>query len=248
MLKPLKTEKEEEKLKDKHRKDGEFTAPHPNHEQTMTSLLHSGRKAERESKQVSTIGKYNNSGIKPIDRISCKTNDIYTLKLTKDRKEEKEIRFKYPGSMNYDIMMSDVIVIGTNNDVTRGDVNKPIARKRYAPKKQSLMHSKGLLKSSLRVCSRTFTKVACILAIIISILGGLCNIKLPERKSLVGTSSSLSPSELRVVYSFLDSSVFSSLREFSAAIVGINEGLCSCIHKGMFLNTDKQLIRCMKVL
>ena len=128
ILKPLKTEK----LKDKHRKDGEFTAPHPNREKNITSLLHSGRKAERESQQISTIGEYNNLGIKPIDRLSCKTNDIYTLKLAKARKEEKEIRFKYSGSMNYDVMMSDVIVTGTSNDVTRGDVNKFIARKRYA--------------------------------------------------------------------------------------------------------------------
>ena len=122
ILKPLKTEKEEEKLKDKHRKDGEFTAPHPNHEKNMTSLLHSGKKARRESQQISTIGEYNNSGIKPIDRISRKTNDIYTLKLSKARKEEKEIKFKCPGSTNYDIMMSDVIVTGANGDVTMRDV------------------------------------------------------------------------------------------------------------------------------
>ena len=34
ILKPLKTKKEEER----HRKDGEVTAPHPNHEKTMTSF------------------------------------------------------------------------------------------------------------------------------------------------------------------------------------------------------------------
>ena len=122
MLKPLKTEKEEEKLKDKHQKDEEFTAPHPNHEKNMMSLLHSGRKAERESQQVSTIGEYNNSGIKPIDRISRKTDDIYTLKLSKARKDKKERKFKCPGSTNYDVMTSDVIVTGANGDVTMRDV------------------------------------------------------------------------------------------------------------------------------
>ena len=110
------------------------------------------------------------------------------------------------------------------------------------------MSKKGFIKSLLRVCSRTFTKVACILAIVISIFGGLCNIKLPERKSPIVTSSSLSPSEPRVVLSFLDFSVLSSLRESAAAIIGISEGLCSCIHKGMFLNNNKQLIRRRKVL
>ena len=127
------------------------------------------------------------------------------------------------------------------------DENEPIARKRYA-QKHSFESKKGFIKSLLRVCSRTFTKIAFILAIVINILGGLCNIKLPERKSPIGTSPSLAQSELRVVLSFLDSSVFSSLREFLAAIISINEGLCSCIRKGMFLNNNKQLIRRMKVL
>ena len=74
------------------------------------------------------------------------------------------------------------------------------------------------------------------------------NIKLPERISEIGNSSSLSPSEPLVVLSFLASSTLSSLREYAAAIIGIREGLCSCIHKVMFLNNSKQLIRCMKVL
>ena len=106
----------------------------------------------------------------------------------------------------------------------------------------------GFIKSSLRVCSRTFTKAACILAIVMSILGGLCNIKLPKRKSIIGNSSSLSPSQPCVVLSCLDSSVLSILRESSANIIGINEGLCSCINKGMFLNNNKQLIGFVKVL
>ena len=91
-------------------------------------------------------------------------------------------------------------------------------------------------------------QTACILAIVISILGGLCNIKLPERKSPIGTSSSLAPSMPRDEFSFLDSSVLSILQESSAPIISISEGLCSCIRKGMFLNNNKQLIRRMKVL
>ena len=106
----------------------------------------------------------------------------------------------------------------------------------------------GLIKSLLMVCSRTFTKAACILAIVIGILGGLCNTKLPERKSPISTSSSLSPYKPRIVLRFLDSSVLPYLRESAAATIGINEGLCSCIRKGMFLNNNKQIIRRMKVL
>ena len=110
------------------------------------------------------------------------------------------------------------------------------------------MYEKGCSKSLLRVCSRTFTKAACILAIVISILGGLCNIKLPERKSPIGTSPSLSPSETRVVLCFRDSSVLSNLREIVDNIIGINEGLCSCINKETSLNNNKPIIRCMKLL
>ena len=106
----------------------------------------------------------------------------------------------------------------------------------------------GCIKSLLRVCSRTFTKAACILVIVISILGGLYNIKLLEQKSPIGTSSSLAPSTPRDGLSFFDSSVLSILREFSAIIIGINEGLCSGINKGTVLNNNKQLIRRMKVL
>ena len=86
------------------------------------------------------------------------------------------------------------------------------------------------------------------LAEVISILGGLFNIKLPERKNTIGTSSSLSPSEPRVVLRFHGYSALSILRESAPAIIGISEGLCSCIHKVMFSNNSKQLTRCMKVL
>ena len=144
-------------------------------------------------------------------------------------------------------MVSDVIVTEANGDVTMRDVNKPITRKCYA-QKHLFVSKKGFIKSSLRVCSRTFTKVALMLTIVISILGGLFNIKLPERKSTIGTSSSLSPSKPRVVLHFHGYSALTILRESATAIIGISEGLCSCIHKVMFSNNSKLPTRCMKVL
>ena len=98
--------------------------------------------------------------------------------------------------MNCDVMVSDVIVTEANGDVTMRDVNKPIARKRYAPKKHSLAHLKGILKSSVSVYSQSFTKMALILVITITILGGMFNVTLLERKSAIGTSSSLSSSSV----------------------------------------------------
>ena len=178
---------------------------------------------------------------------------IGTLKPLKARKNKREVKSRHLKATNYDVIINDdalnsgVIVASPDSDVTIRDleVNKTIARKRYAPRKQSLVHSKGILKSSLRGCSRTFTKIMLLLATVISVFGGLFNIRLPERKSTIGTSSSLFPSESLC---FRDSLFLSISRESSATIIGINEGLCSCINKGTFLNNNEQLIRRMEVL
>ena len=104
---------------------------------------------------------------------------IRILAPLKTRKEEEEVKFNCPGSTNGDDIESDVIKLDSDVTIREVEVNKPIARKRYA-QKHSFVSKKGFLKSSLRVCSRTFTKVALMLAIVISILGGVFNIKLPE--------------------------------------------------------------------
>ena len=103
---------------------------------------------------------------------------IRKLKPLKTRKEKEELKFKSQGATNCrnhsDVMVSGVIVASPNSDVIlqNVEVNRPIARKRYAPRKQLLMHSEGSFKSSLRVCSRTFTFIALLLAIVISVSGG----------------------------------------------------------------------------
>ena len=110
------------------------------------------------------------------------------------------------------------------------------------------MPSEGSFKSSLRVCSRTFTFIALLLAIIISVSEGLFNIRLPERKSTVGTSASLSLFESSVAISCHDSLFLSILRESSANIPGINDGLCPCMMAETNGNNSNQLIRRMKIL
>ena len=66
---------------------------------------------------------------------------IRTLKPLKTKKEEGDLKFKRPGSMNCQ-NRSDVIV------------NKPaVARERCAQKKHSIMSKKGFLKSTLSMCS-----------------------------------------------------------------------------------------------
>ena len=122
---------------------------------------------------------------------------IRTLKPLKSKKEERKLKFKHPGSANCDVIVSDVIVTESDSDVImRGvDINKPVARKRYA-QKHSFVSKKRFLKSSLSMYSQTFTKVALILAVVINILGGVLTVKLAERIITIGTSSSLSSSSV----------------------------------------------------
>ena len=148
---------------------------------------------------------------------------IRMLKPLENRKEKEELKFKSQESTNCPYL-SDVIVSGViaepDNDVTIRDivdVNRPVARKHYAPRKQSLVYSKGSLKSSLRVYNRTFTFILLILAIVIHIVGGLFNIRLPERKRTIGTSFK----PLIATISFRNSLFLSILRESSANILGI---------------------------
>ena len=121
---------------------------------------------------------------------------IPILEPSKTSEEEKELKPRHIEPTNCDVIVSDVIVNGVivavNDDVTIRDiVNGPIAGKLYIRRKQSFVPSGGSFKSSLRVCSRIFTCIALLLAIIIRVSGGLFDIRLPERKSTVGISTNL---------------------------------------------------------
>ena len=143
---------------------------------------------------------------------------IRMLKPLKARKNKREVKSRHLESTNYDVMIDDdtlnggVIIASSNNDVILRNVelNKAIARTRYA-QKYSFVSKIGYIKSSLSVCSRTFTRITLLLAMIINVLGGLFNIRLSERKSTVGNSSSLFLSEPLIVISFRDSLFLSIL-------------------------------------
>ena len=47
---------------------------------------------------------------------------------------------------------------------------------------------------------------------------------------------------------FRDALILSNLRESTVTITSITEGSCSCIHNGIFLDNNKQLIRYMRIL
>ena len=164
------------------------------------------------------------------------------------RKEKEELKFKSQESTNCqnhsDVIVSGVTIASPDSDVTirEREANRPVARKRYA-RKHSFPSKLGFSKSSFRLCSQTFVLITLILSMIISVVGGLFNVKLPEQKSTVGTSS-----EPLSCYRFCSLSILFILREFLATIIIINGELCFCNNKEMILNNNKQLIRCVKIL
>ena len=197
-----------ERSKGKHLKDFVFKCLPQRRGKNLTSLMSSRQKSERESQQCSVIRdntERNNSELNQLVHVSQYTNNIHNLKPSKTSKEEGEVKFKHPGSTNCqhpnDIIVSDVMV------------NKPVARKHYA-QKNSLVHAKEFLKSTFSVCSQTFTKVALMLAIVISILGGVLSVKLPGQISTLGTSSSSScSSELAMPRTTIRCHGYSTLSE-----------------------------------
>ena len=228
----------------------------------VTSLLLPSRRLEGENTPYFVMCEYNKSGISVVDHEYTHINDKYTLECSKvqEKEREKELMFKsqkstncpnhqgaesrHPGSINYDAtddtLNGDVIVRDP-------DVNRLIARKRYVPKKRSLMHSVGSFERSLRACSRTITFIALLLAIVIKVLGGLINIRLYERKSTVGNSSSLFLSRPLSAISCREL-LFLYLRELSATILVINEGLWPCLMIETNWNDHKLLKRRREIL
>ena len=194
---------------------------------------------------------------------------IRILKPLEIRKEKEELTFKnqestncsnhqeaqsrHPSSTNYDDIECGIIIASPDSDVTirdtlrNPDVNRLIARKRYVPKKRSRMHSVGSFERSLRACSRTITFITLLLVIVINVLGGLINIRLYERKSTVGNSSSLFLSKPLSAISCRNS-FLSILRKFSANILGIDEELWPCVIIETNWKDNKQLKRCREVL
>ena len=209
------------------------------HGKNLRTVVPSRQKSERENQQYSVTrdnAGRSNSELNHLVHVPQYANNIHTLTPLKARKEEDDLKFKCPGSTNCQ-NHSDVIV------------NKPVPRKQCAQKKHSLVSRKGFLKSMLNVCNQTFTKVALILAIVISILGGVLNVKLPGRISTIGTASLVCQ---ECEYGNNSNSAlplsFAILRESTAAAVNLSKGLCSRMSKVMFLTGSKQLAGSMKML
>ena len=174
ILKPLETKKEEEN----HRKDGEVTAPHLIHEKTMTSLSLSRQKSEGKEQQCSVNTEHVKSETTQLVHVYQYTTNIYT----KSRKEQREMKFKHPKSVNCQ-NSNDVIDDGINRG---GDVNRLVARERYATTKHSFSHIKEFLKTTLNICKQTLVQLAIILAVVINLIGSGLNMNLLKLVCIAG--------------------------------------------------------------
>ena len=166
---------------------------------------------------------------------------IRTQEPLKARKNKREVKSRHLESTNYDVI-NDATPDG---DVTNPDINKTVAetlevQKHFA---QSRIRPIGGL---LRVCNMTFTKITLLLVIVISVFGCLFNIKLSERKSTVGNSSSLRLSELLTDH-FRKISFHSAFCSW-VNILGINKELCPCMMTEMGWNHNKRLKRRREIL
>ena len=175
-------------------------------------------------------------------------------------KRERELTRKNKESTNYREAEStfsgttddDGMVTSSNSDVTirkavwNADENRLVARKRFVPGKRLFPYSVKSFKESLKASSKIVTFIALYLAILTNVLGGLINIKRYERKSTVGTSTSLPRSKSSRDYSCYYS--FSILRKFLANILSFNKELWPNVIIDAYWKENKQLKRWKGIL
>ena len=190
ILKPLQTEKEEERLKGKQIKEKIVKDLHKNREKTMASSCHSRQNSESDHPSYSVILNDRERENIEIGNMSPSENDRSTLTPLKAKEKVGKGRFKYTESLNYDVMADDDI---SNSDVINRDdnVNKPVARKRYARREQSLIPKIEFFKRISGMCSKAWINFALILVFIASVIRRGININSSERLRTAGLSSAI---------------------------------------------------------
>ena len=213
-------------------------------EREVTSLIPNCQTLGKEGYSYSVMRRPNNTKINYVNHKSQPTSTVSTLGNSEFKGKREKLKTSHIGSTNSDVIVSNVTIASPDSDVTireRG-INKTIAKKRYVQKRSPVL-SKGSFKSSLRLYYQTLVLITFILSMIISVVGGLCNIGLHEHNSTVGNSSdSLNCDRVCSVSSFF------ILREFLATLIIIKGGLCLCNSKKVILNNNMQWIRYVKIL
>ena len=185
LLKPSETKKE----KENHRKGGEVTAPHLIYEKAMTSLSLSRQKSEGENQQDSGYTDRRKLGTDQIIPIyQCKTS-MFSVKPSESRKEQKESQFKVPGVSRLH-QNRDVMDDGINPDRRRQkNVNRLVARKRYAASEHSSSHLKEDHNSSLTISKQFLVQLAFIFIMVINVIRSGLNMNLLKLIWVVGLAA-----------------------------------------------------------
>ena len=217
----------------------------------MTSLSLSRQKAEGKEQQCSIHTDRSNSETNQFIPIYQYKANIYTLKPSESGKEQRGSKFKCPGAANCQ-NSNDVISDGINRG---GDVNRLIARERYATTKHSFSHTKEFLKTILNICKQSLVQLAIILAVVINLIGSGLNMNLLKLVCIAGLAvvvcqecGNNSNGTFPLTISVLVNAILSVLRESTAAITNISEVLGSYIQKVMVFDNKEEITRCVGVL
>ena len=223
----------------------------PNRGKTMTSLSLSRQKSEGKEQQCSIHTDRSKSETNQFIPIYQYKTNIYTLKPSESGKEQRGSKFKRPGATNCQ-NSDDVISDGINRG---GDVNRLIARNRYATTKHSFSHTKEFLKAILNICKQSFIQLDIILAVVISLIGSGLNMNLLKLVCIAGLAvvvcqeyGNNSNGTFPLAISVLVYAILAVLRESTAAITSISKVLGSCIQKVMVFDNKKEITRYVGVL
>ena len=136
-----------------------------------------------------------------------------------------------------------------------GNVNRLVARERYATTKHSFSHTKEFLKTTLNICKQFFFQLAIILAVVISLIGSGLNMNLLKLVCIAGLAvvvckecGNNSNGTFPLTISVLVYAILAVLRESTAAITNISKVLGSCIQKVMVFGNKEEITRCVGVL
>ena len=153
-----------------------------NRGKTMTSLSLSRQKAEGKEQQYSVHTDRRNSETDQIIPIYQYKANMYSLKPSESGKEQRGSKFKRPGAANCQ-NANDVMDDGINRG---GDVNRLVARERYATAKHSFSHIKEFLKTTLNISKQSLVQLAIIFAVVINLIGSSLNMNLLKLVCIAG--------------------------------------------------------------
>ena len=160
-----------------------------NRGKTMTSLSLSRQKAEGKEQQYSVhTDRSKSETVQIIPIYQYKTN-MYTLKPSESGKEQRGSKFKRPGAANCQ-NANDVMDDGFNRG---GDVNRLVARERYATTKHSFSHIREFLKTTLNISKQSLVQLAIILTVVINLIGSGLNMNLLKLVCIAGLAVVVCP-------------------------------------------------------